>query len=230
VSEPDADRFLAGYYASRATHGPVPHGARTDASFVLDALEGLDLADPELAAEWRSLLERLGRSPAEHDLLPPETRERASAYLANRGRAGLAKLEVIRVFQAVGALSWRDTGEREPETLAVERVVIAPAHAPAAITVSSLVVYAHALDVNWYAVLEPVAEGDSALARALPVTAAISLEDDLGTPYWAVGGSSTPGVEFPTAARTTFTPAPAAGALHLDVLRHGERIVRVPLT
>jgi hypothetical protein len=228
VSGLDVDRFLAGYYASRATHGPLSPELQGDVSFVLDALEELGLAEPELTADWRSLLERLGRSPVEQELLPPEVRGRASAYLSTR--AGLGTLEVRRALEALGALSWRDTGEREPETLAIERVVIAPWHPPAAIAVSSLVVYARAVDVNWYAGLEPIAAGDGALARALPTTAAISLEDDLGTGYRAFGGNSTmPGDACTVAARTAFAPAPPIGAQHIDVFRHGERIVRVPL-
>ncbi|MEO9175026.1 MAG: hypothetical protein ABI317_05880, partial [Gaiellales bacterium] len=124
------------------------------------------------------------------------------------------ELEARRALEAVGALGWRDVDGVEQPHRVVERVIVAPAHAPGALAVSSLVLFDHAVRVHWYA------------QEAVVASTELALQDDAGTRYVFERGGRSEGI----VGATSFRPAPPAEATWLDVVRDGERVARVPLT
>jgi hypothetical protein len=223
VTDVDADRYLAGRYASGAGHAPLDLASERDAGFLVDAFEGMGVLGADAARAWRHRIERLALEWTDRPLLREEFRDAARALRAAQDRDrpdddGWVRSEAQRVLEAVGALSWRDAGADSVPTLVVDRVLAAPAHAIGEATISTVVQFSGAVRVHWYCVL-PLVDGRLELAVA----------DDVGTRYASIGEGHASGGGQPIVGSTTFTPGVPAGATWLDVARAGTRIVRVPL-
>jgi hypothetical protein len=215
------ERFLAGRYAARAARAPLDRADVQDAGYVVDAFEALGLLPADRADSWRARLARLAEDWTERPLLPDELRRAAREREAPTPTRGdrWRGLEARRVLEAVGALGWRDADALDDPVLVVDRVVVAPAHAPGDLAVSSLVLFDRAVRVHWYAAQDIAGPGAPQL----------ELRDDAGTRYTFEGGGEGAGFELPVVGASSFRPGVPAGASWLEVLWGGARVVRVPL-
>jgi hypothetical protein len=209
------ERFLARRYAERASRAPLDLADVQEAGYALDAFEAIGLLQPERAGAWRERIARLAQDWPERPLLPDELRRAARGQAEPDGDAQ-------RVLEAVGALGWRDAGAVEDPALVVERVLVAPPHAPGALTVSSLVLFDRAVRVHWYAA-QAILDPDRLQLDEL------DLRDDVGTRYVFDRGGHTAGFDLPVVGASSYVPAPPAEAAWLDVMRDGARVVRVGL-
>lgn len=221
-------RGLAARYASPAADGPIDEEFGDNPRALLDALERLGLLDASEKAVWHDRIERFSHDPASRPRLPDELRRAARAYLATRRADPLGGAR--RALEAVGALSWRDTDEAPvPKGIVVERVYPVPPRAVGGVTIASIVRYADAIEVCWYAGV--VALGD--VLPPAPVELAsplgLGLADDRGERYLTSGSSHARG-QGPTAVGSSlFWPAPARDARWVEVVRNDTPLVRVPL-
>jgi hypothetical protein len=209
------ERFLAGRYAERASRAPLDRADVQEAGYAVDAFEALELLGPERALAWRERVARLALDWPERPLLPDELRRAA------REQAGPDD-DAQRVLEAVGALGWRDAGAVEDPALVVERVLVAPPHAPGALAVSSLVLFDRAVRVHWYA-------AHAIVDPARPRLDELGLQDDLGTRYVFDRGGHTAVFDLPVVGASSYLPAPPPEATWLDIVRDGARVVRVGL-
>jgi hypothetical protein len=231
VSDARSVRFLATQYASVASREPIDRYRGRDARCMIDALERLELLDPDDAATWRERLARLGIDAIDRPLLPAPLRAAARSYMAERPegeRRGFAQ----RALESVGALSWRDDEDAsDPPGLVVERVIAAPPQPAGEVTIASLVLYANALELYWYAA--PAIVGGGGHRRTTGRIGGLDplgleLTDDRGTSYQTTGSGHSSGGQRAASGRTMYTPS-AGDARWLEVSRAGSPIVRVPL-
>jgi hypothetical protein len=243
--------LIARKYARPFAMAPIGRRELEGAARMLETFLAVGLLTSDEADSWRRWLEILAIESTNLPLAPESVRGAARAFMEefepewdldddggparSRGQEHNRRLrDALLALQRLGALTWRDVEEAATDTawFVIQRVIAAPPQPRNPIVLSTLTLFEHGSELEWYLERSTDDRISTRLGReADGGRTKLDLFDDAGTAYRAVDGRDPlyrSDTRY-TLGATFFEPAPPAGATWLAVARDGAELARFPL-